>query len=155
MALSKPCKTVSRGGGAASTIYLNLVLASLLCVPLAGCQALAEMQEQQRAQQQAVEDNLRARIAELTPEQRDAAQKCSSIAEGRINALRNARQGAGTYNMNDYTVVDACLNNPYYYETIPAPAVVINVPPQQQQMPQSFNCTTTSITPGVANTNCN
>lgn len=133
------------------------LIMTVACLTLTGCEAIAEMQAQQRAQQQAVEDNLRARIAALSPEQRDAAQKCSSISEGRINALRNAGQGAGTYNMNDYTVVDACLSNPYYFETIPAPSVVINVPPprQQQQMPQSFNCTTTSIVPGTATTSCN
>jgi len=141
----------------------TLVVVTVVCFNLTGCQAIAEMQAQEAARRQAIEDNLRARIAQLAPQQKDAVQRCSSIAEGRINALRNAAQGGGTNGMNDYTVVDACLNNPYYYETIPAPAVVVNVPPPpapnsypQAPLPASntMNCTTTTYG-NTANTTCN
>jgi len=141
-------------------MYRTLVLAFLVGASLSGCQALAEMDAQQRAQQQAAIDNLRARISTLTPDQKDAVQKCSSIAEGRVTALRNAGQGGATYGVNDFTIVDACLSNPYYYETIPAPAVVIQAPapqpfqPQLIQPRQSINCT--SQTMGTyTTTNCN
>ena len=131
------------------------VLMAVACLSLSGCQAMAEMQAQQAARQQAIADNLRDRVAQLSPEQKDAVQRCSSIAVGKIGALRNAGQGASVYSMNDYTVVDSCLSNPYFFETIPAPAVVVHVPSPQPQMPQSFNCTTTSMGGGMSTTNCN
>jgi hypothetical protein len=134
-------------------MYRTLALVSLLSLTLSGCEALAQAAAQQRAQQQAVEDDLRARIAQLSPEQRDAVQRCSSIAVGKVAALRNAGQGGGTYGINDYTIVDACLRNAYYYETIPAPATVINVPQQQQQNRQ-YNCVTQEIGGGMSTTNC-
>jgi len=131
------------------------VLMIITCLTLAGCQALAQMQAQEAARQQAVDDNLRERIAQLSPEQKDTVQKCSSISAGRISALRNAGQGGITNGMNDYTVVDSCLSNAYFYETIPAPAVVVNVQPPQPPMPQFFNCTTMSMGGGMSTTNCN
>ena len=102
------------------------------CFLLSGCQALANMRAQQEAQRQATEDDLRERLAALSPDQKDAVQKCSSIAVGRVAALRNADQGAGLAGVNDYTITDACLDNQYYYEVIPAPTVVINTPPPQR-----------------------
>jgi hypothetical protein len=47
--------------------------------------------------------------------------------------------------MNDCTMTEACVTNPYYYETIPAPAVVINTPPPVYQMSSNINCTTMSM----------
>lgn len=108
------------------------VVALAACILLSGCQALAKMRVQQEAQRQATEDDLRDRVAALTPEQRNAVQKCSSIAVGRVAALRNAGQGAGLAGMNDYTIADACIDNQYYYEVIPAPTAVINTPPPQR-----------------------
>jgi hypothetical protein len=141
----------------------TLVVTTVACLNLTGCQAIAEIQAEQAARRQAIEDNLRARIEQLTPQQRDAVQQCSSMAAGRINALRNAGQGGGTNGINDYTVADACLSNPYYYETIPAPAVVVNVPPPTAPNPypiaslpsqNTMNCTTTR-NGNTANTTCN
>jgi hypothetical protein len=142
------------------------VLMGLVCLNVSGCQALAEMAAQQEAQRQAQEaqwqaalNAQQARIAALTPEQRDAVQRCYSTAVGRINTLRNAGQGGNTYGMNDYTVTDACLNNQYYYETIPAPAVVINTPPPppvyQYQRPPIIDCTTMPMGGGMSSTTCN
>ena len=108
-----------------------LVAGLLACILLSGCQAIADMRAQREAQRQANEDNMRERLAALTPDQKDAVQKCSSIAGRRIAALRNAGQGAGTYGMNDYAIADACLENQYYFEMIPAPTVVVNAPPPQ------------------------
>jgi hypothetical protein len=108
---------------------LSVVMA-VVCLSLSGCEAMAEYQAQQEAQRQAMIDNLKARIAQLTPEQRDAVQHCYSTAVGKINTLRNAGQGGATNGMNDFTVTDACINNPYFAETIPAPStnVIVNAP---------------------------
>ena len=117
----------------------TLVVATLICVNVSGCAAMAEAARQQAAERQAQEDALRARIAELTPEQRDNSQKCAAIAVGRINALRmvNSQAALPYLWMSDSAVVRNCLNNPYYYETIPqAPTqVIVNTPP-----PGPMNC---------------
>jgi hypothetical protein len=103
----------------------------LACILLSGCQALADMRARQEAQRRASEDSLRERLAALTSDQKDAVRKCSSIAVGRFAALRKAGQGAGTYGMNDSTITDACLENQYYYQMIPAPTAVASPPPPQ------------------------
>ncbi len=123
------------------------IVISVVCLATTGCQALAEMQQQQQAQQQAIVDSLQTRIDALTPEQKATVQQCSALAGGRLNALHEAAQSANVANMtgrarmnsmaaeqaanslmgtpddaNEYAVVNACLDNPYYYETIPAPS---------------------------------
>lgn len=111
----------------------------------------SQMQEQPADQETAPEQEMQDRVADLTPEQRDAVEQCSSLATGRINALRLAQQTAaeqgesaatrmnqqsfqqglrsllGADGADERTVVSACLENPYYYETIPSP------PPQSPQ----------------------
>jgi hypothetical protein len=82
-------------------------------------------------------------------------QRCTIV----VRCVQSAIAPKGL-NILELGVVEAispsCLNNPYFYETIPAPAVVINPPPPQQpQMPQSFNCTTMSMGGGMSTTNCN
>jgi hypothetical protein len=131
---------------------------------LAGCEAIARAQAEQAAQRQAYEDNIRERVAQLSPEQKDAVQKCSSESAGRINTLRNAGQGGAFNGWDDYALVNACLGNAYYYSTIPAPAVVINVPPPQQPNPyalaplpsqRTINCNTMATGYGNSTTTCN
>lgn len=111
-----------------TNMFRTIILVAVV-VSLSGCEAMAEAARQQEEQRQAQEAALQSRIAQLTPEQKDSVQRCYAESVGRIKTLRNAGQGASTSGMNDYTVVNACLNNPYFYATIPAPAVVINTPP--------------------------
>ena len=114
------------GVAGVNAVAARAVVSFAVCILLSGCQALAEMRAQHEAQRQAREDNFQERVAALTPDQKDAVQKCSSIAVGRIAALRKAGQGAGTYGMNDDAIADACLDNQYYYEVIPAPTGAVN-----------------------------
>jgi hypothetical protein len=77
------------------------------------------------AREQAEQEARQARVAQLTSEQRDQLLKCTSSAQGRMAALRNAGQASLRYISGSDDLTDYCLANPYYYETIPAPAVVM------------------------------
>jgi tRNA-dihydrouridine synthase len=130
----------------------TLVVAMLIALNVSGCAAMAEYAAQQEAQRQAQIDALQARIAQLTPEQKDKVQQCSSIAAGKIQSLRMAGQAAATYGMNEFTVASNCVDNPYYFQTIPNPPtqVIVNAPP-----PGPMTCTTMEMGGGMATTNCN
>ena len=107
---------------------LRILVFAVVIANLAGCESMAEAARQQQAARQAQQDALRARIAELPREQKAHVQRCSSIAVGKIAALRNADQGGSMYGVTDYTIVDSCLADPSYYTTVPAPKaqVVVN-----------------------------
>jgi hypothetical protein len=134
---------------------VRMLVLTLVCLNLVGCEALTQFNTGLQAglqgttpQEQAQrEQGLRDRVAALTPEQKDAVQRCYSESVGRIKALRNANQGASTNGMNDYTVTDACLNNHYFYATIPAPRAVVNNP--------SMTCTAVPSGMGPAQMECN
>ncbi len=110
--------------------FLSMRTASLLaaatvgCIVLSGCAAMAQMAAQQRAEQRAERAQLRAEIAALSPQERAMAEQCSSMSIGRIRALRIAGQGEYTFGANTFSIVQACINNPYYFETIPKPTAV-------------------------------
>ena len=129
---------------------LRISIVILSCISMGGCAALAQMQEQQAEQQQEIQN----RLAALTSEQRDAVERCSSETIGRMNTLRLAQQAAseqgespatrlnqqsmdesvrsltGAEGADEYTAISQCLDNPYYYETIPSPpAINVQSPP--------------------------
>ena len=136
---------------------LRVLTIALLGVGLSGCAEMARQQALHDEQEREAEQALKERIQEMSPEERNATLRCSSTAVGRIQALRNAGQGNGTWGINDFTIVNACISNPYYAETIPAPAVVVNNPApvyQSPPLPHTFNCTTMQMGGGMSSTNC-
>lgn len=129
-----------------------LVLFSLCCLPLAGCASLAEAMEQDAARRQAYVDGLRERVAALDSEEKEDLKKCASISVGKVKTLRNAGQGAMTKGVTDYTIIENCLVNSYYYETIPTPAAP--APAAQSPTPSYPSRCTTTMSGNTAYTNC-
>jgi hypothetical protein len=111
-------------------MFRTLVIVTVV-VSLSGCEAMAEAARQQEEQREAYKQATQRRYDALTPEEQDRVMRCQSAAEGKINALRMAGQGGAYYNANRSTIGNACMDNPYFAETIPtAPTqVIINTPP--------------------------
>lgn len=101
-------------------IATPLGAALLGCFLLCGCQTFAQVAAQQRAERA----QLRNELSMLTPVQKSRAEQCSSLALGRVRALRMAGEWQYTYGENEYSLIAACIRNPYYFETIPRPTMV-------------------------------
>jgi hypothetical protein len=119
----------------------HMFLVAVLAANLIGCASLTAMQNSYQER----ERETQARIDQLSPEDRDKVGKCVAVAEGKIATLRNSGQAGIEYAAaNELSIANDCLNNPYYYASIPNPA-----PP-----PSTVTCNTT-YGAAMSTTRCN
>jgi hypothetical protein len=132
---------------------VRMIVLTVVCLNLVGCEAMAEAARQQEEQQQAYQQATAARFEGLTPDQKDRVMHCQSASEGKITALRMVGQGGAYYNANRWTIGNACMDNPYFADSIPtAPTQVVVTPPPVYQGPT--NCTSMAMGTMVQTT-CN